>query len=55
VRGAKTLFNRLLHDDAAEQFRAERQVIGTLVGSPNQTEAVLANLEKRAPSFVDPT
>lgn len=54
VRGAKTLFNRLLHQDAAEQFQAERQVIGTLVGSANQTEAVLANLEKRAANFSDP-
>ena len=54
VRGAKLLFNRLLHDEAADQFRAERQVIGTLVGSTNQTEAVLANLEKRAANFVDP-
>jgi hypothetical protein len=25
-----------------------------LIGSPNQTEAVRANLEKRAANFVDP-
>lgn len=54
VRGAKSLLNRLLHQDAADQFQAERTVIGGLVGSANQTEAVLANLEKRAATFADP-
>jgi len=28
---------------------------GHLIGSPNQIEAVMANLQKRAPAFVDPS
>ena len=54
VRGAKALFNRLLHADAPAQLAAERKVIGGLIGGANQIEAVTANLAKRAPAFVDP-
>jgi len=53
VRGAKELFSRLDHDGAADQFAAERRVIGQQIGSPNQVEAVTAGFEKRAPVFVD--
>ena len=38
----------------AEQYAAEREVIGSLIGTPNQVEAVAAYFEKRAPSFADP-
>ena len=55
VRGAKALFNRLANADAAEQFAEERRVIGSLIGSPNQVEAVMANFEKRAPVYADPS
>jgi enoyl-CoA hydratase/carnithine racemase len=55
VRGAKELFNRLVGDGAAEQFAEERRVIGSLIGRPNQVEAVMANFEKRAPVFTEPT
>jgi enoyl-CoA hydratase/carnithine racemase len=54
VRGAKELFNRLVDAGAAEQFAEERRVIGSLIGRPNQVEAVMANFEKRAPAFADP-
>ena len=54
VRGAKELFNRLANDGAADQFAEERRVIGSLIGRPNQVESVMANFEKRVPSFVDP-
>ena len=54
VRGAKALFNRMLHEGAAEQFAQERRVIGSLIGSPNQIEAVMANFEKRPARFSDP-
>lgn len=54
VRGAKELFNRLANDGAAEQFAEERRVIGSLIGRPNQVEAVMAGFEKRAPAFADP-
>lgn len=55
VRGAKQLFNRLANAGAAEQFAEERRVIGSLIGTPNQVESVMANFEKRAPAFVDPS
>lgn len=53
VRGAKELFNRLAWSQASEQFAAERRVIGSLIGKPNQVEAVMANFEKRTPAFTD--
>lgn len=53
VRGAKHLFNRLAWSHAAEQFAAERETIGSLIGGSNQIEAVMANFEKRAPIFAD--
>jgi enoyl-CoA hydratase/carnithine racemase len=53
VRGAKALMNGLLHTQAESQFAAERRVIGSLIGRPNQVEAIMANFEKRAPAFTD--
>ena len=53
VRGAKELFNRLAWSEAADQFAAERRVIGSLIGKANQVEAVMANFEKREPVFTD--
>jgi hypothetical protein len=37
-----------------EGFILESELQRNLVGSPNQVEAVCANLEKRAPTFEDP-
>jgi len=53
VRGAKALINRLLQGEAATQFAEERRVIGSLIGTPNQVEAVMANFEKRPAAFAD--
>jgi enoyl-CoA hydratase/carnithine racemase len=56
VRAIKALFNRaarLAPDDVAGQLAAEREAIGSLIGTPNQVEAVMANVEKRAPAFRD--
>ncbi len=53
VRGAKALINGLMHDKAAAQFAEERRVIGSLIGRPNQVEAVMSNFDKRAANFVD--
>jgi enoyl-CoA hydratase/carnithine racemase len=55
VRAGKALLNGLFNQGAAEQFAAERHYIGSLVGRPNQAEAVMANFEKRAPNFIDPS
>jgi enoyl-CoA hydratase/carnithine racemase len=54
IRAAKALLNGRFNQGAAEQFAAERRYIGALVGGPNQVEAVMANFEKRPPSFTDP-
>lgn len=51
VRGSKVLFNRMFTDGAAEQFAAERREIGEQIGSPDQIEAVMSNLERRPPAF----
>jgi enoyl-CoA hydratase/carnithine racemase len=53
VRGAKELFNRLANADAADQFAAERRLIGDLIGSPNQIEAIKAGMGGGEPDFVD--
>lgn len=53
VRGAKELFNRLANADAAEQFAAERRVIGGLISSPNQIEAVKAGMEGRGAVYTE--
>jgi enoyl-CoA hydratase/carnithine racemase len=53
VRGAKALFNRMFTEGVAEQFADERRVIGALIGTPNQVEAITANLENRPPKFAD--
>ena len=53
IRAAKRLFNQagLVHPlDGLTMEAVEQQ---KLVGSPSQMEAVMANLEKRSPRFVD--
>ena len=54
VRGAKRLYNQAAEDDAAAILRAESVEQQRLIGSANQMEAVMANVEKRAPIFRDP-
>jgi enoyl-CoA hydratase/carnithine racemase len=51
VRGAKKLINLLANSGAAEQFAAERETIGRLIGTANQAEAVMSHFEKRPPNF----
>ncbi len=53
VRGSKALFNNLFTEGAADQFALERQLIGEQIGTPNQVEAIMANMEKRPASFAD--
>jgi len=48
------LLNGLFNAGAAEQFAAERRTIGSVIGRPNQIEAVMANFEKRPSVFTDP-
>jgi len=53
IRAGKRLLNMALTSDDAAIFKAESDEQGALIGSPNQVEAIKANMEKRAPSFVD--
>ncbi|MGO9006563.1 MAG: crotonase/enoyl-CoA hydratase family protein [Beijerinckiaceae bacterium] len=54
IRAAKRLFNHAYAEDEAACLLAESREQGELIGSPNQIEAVMANLGKRAPRFADP-
>lgn len=54
VRAAKRLLAAAHASDDATLLLAESAEQDRLVGSPNQIEAVRANLEKRPPRFVDP-
>jgi enoyl-CoA hydratase/carnithine racemase len=54
VRAAKQLWNRALLGTQEEGFALEHTLQKTLMGKPNQTEAVRANMEKREAKFADP-
>lgn len=51
IRGAKRLYNQAIEQDSATLLQAESFEQRRLVGKPNQTEAVMANLQKRPPLF----
>jgi len=55
VRAAKKLLNTALLGSVADGLRLEAELQATLIGKPNQLEAVRANLEKREPRFRDPS
>jgi len=54
VRAAKRLYNAAPDADSAALLLAESREQKALIGTPNQMEAVVANMQKRAPRFVDP-
>ena len=53
IRGIKQLVNEAWHLAEAEALALEAKLQSGIMGSPNQVEAVYANLEKRAPNFQD--
>ncbi|HEY6983791.1 crotonase/enoyl-CoA hydratase family protein [Reyranella sp.] len=53
VRAAKRLLNLAVASDAATGLMAESAEQQKLIGSPNQLEAVMSNLQKRAASYRD--
>jgi enoyl-CoA hydratase/carnithine racemase len=53
IRGAKRLLNQSGLVSQRDQFQAESAVMASIIGSPNQLEAVAASLENRPPRFVD--
>jgi enoyl-CoA hydratase/carnithine racemase len=54
IRGGKRLLDQSGQVPLADQYAAERETIGSLIGQPNQVEAVTAYFDKRAPVFTDP-
>ena len=54
IRAAKKLINEVWHGDSGRGLMVESELMMTLMGSPNQLEAVSANFTKRAPIFKDP-
>jgi enoyl-CoA hydratase/carnithine racemase len=54
IRGIKRLVEQSGRVPLAQQYADEREVIGSLVSTPNQVEAVTAYFEKRDPTFADP-
>lgn len=54
IRATKRLLESTRRLDEAAGFQLEESLQRGLIGSPNQLEAVAANLEKRAPRFRDP-
>jgi enoyl-CoA hydratase/carnithine racemase len=53
IRAGKRLLNLMGEGDQHAILLAESQEQGALIGSANQVEAVMANLEKRVPGFAD--
>jgi enoyl-CoA hydratase/carnithine racemase len=53
VRAAKRLLDLALETDAKTILLRETEEQVALIGSPNQIEAVMANVQKRPPNFAD--
>jgi enoyl-CoA hydratase/carnithine racemase len=54
IRAAKKLVNDAWMFPEADALRREAELQIAILGSANQSEAVAANLQKRAPTFIDP-
>lgn len=53
IRASKRLFEVAAGGDQHAILRAESEEQAALIGSPNQVEAVMANMQKREPAFTD--
>ncbi|MBX9797027.1 crotonase/enoyl-CoA hydratase family protein [Sphingomonas sp.] len=53
VRAAKSLYNRAADLDETGVLHAETELQLSIIRQPNQVEAVMANMQKRAPAFAD--
>jgi enoyl-CoA hydratase/carnithine racemase len=53
VRGAKRLFNLAADGEPKEILLAESVEQAALIGSPNQIEAVMSNMQQRAANYTD--
>ena len=54
VRAGKQLLNGSRNLSVEEGLRLEVALQKSVIGGPNQVEAVMANVQKRAPEFTDP-
>jgi enoyl-CoA hydratase/carnithine racemase len=55
IKGVKELLNMAGKVPLADAFKAEERTMASLIGSPNNIEAVTAYFEKRDPNFADRT
>lgn len=55
IRAGKKLLNESVTSSVEEGLRLEAKLQTSLIGKPEQIEAVKANLEKRPPRFGDPS
>ena len=55
IRAGKKLLNASVTAGVEDGMRLEEQLQRALIGSPNQLEAVQANMERRPPRFTDPS
>ncbi len=53
IRAIKKLFDKSWHPETDESLRLEARLQTSLMGTPNQLEAVHANLQNRKPEFGD--
>ncbi len=53
IRAGKRLMNLAAHGSSAEILLAESVEQIALIGSPNQVEAIMSNLQKRAANYAD--
>ena len=53
IKGVKALINMAGQVPLADAFKAEERTMASLIGSPNNVEAVTAYFEKRDPKFAD--
>ena len=51
LRAAKNLYKKAWEEINEDNLKLEALLQTQLIGSPNQMEAVLANIEKRTPNF----
>ncbi|MBU2993692.1 crotonase/enoyl-CoA hydratase family protein [Octadecabacter sp. 1_MG-2023] len=51
IRSAKTLADAIWAEDTAKGLALEAQLQADLMGSPNQIETVMAQMQKRAPNY----
>jgi enoyl-CoA hydratase/carnithine racemase len=54
IIAGKRLLETTWHGNPVDGFKMEEELQKSLLGSPNQVEAMKANFEKRAPKFEDP-